>query len=147
MSGRKARQIKDLENRLERSSDQIVHWTNKSADCEMRLLDAVSNNEKLKAENKKLKASNDSLFYHASSLWGEEIRKNQQIRLQNEMIETIAKDLDDANKRKADLSKCFGYWLCETLRLRRECENLKKKVEYLSQFEMPNTNCLCQIRN
>lgn len=147
MFGRKARKIKELEKRLERSNSQIMYWTNELASYEMKLLDAVSDNEQLKAENKKLKADNDSLVYQASSLWGEEIKKDQQIRLQNEMIETIAKDLDDANKRKDDLSKCFGYWLCEKLRLRRECENLKKRVEYLSQFEMPNTNCLCQIRN
>lgn len=147
MFGGKARKIKELEKRLERSNSQIAYWAEELASYEMKLLDAVSDNEQLKAENKKLKADNDSLVYQASSLWGEEIKKNQQIRLQNEMIETIAKDLDDANKRKDDLSKCFGYWLCETLRLRRECENLKKRVEYLSQFEMPNTNCLCQIRN
>lgn len=47
------------------------------------------------------------------------------------MYETVAKDLHDANKRKEDLSKCFGYWLCETLRLRRECENLKAENKRL----------------
>lgn len=147
MFARKARIIKDLEEKLERANNRTEYWINESAGYEMRLLDALSDNHQLKAENKKLKADNDSLAYQTSSLWGEEIKKNQQIRLQNEMIETIAKDLDDANKRKADLSKCFGYWLCETLRLRRECENLKKRVKWLSQFEPNVANCLCQIRN
>lgn len=125
MFGRKARKIKDLEKRLERSNNQTSYWMKESACYEMRLLDAVSDNEQLKAENKKLKADNDSLTHQVSSLWGEEIKKDRQIRLRIEMYETIAKDLHDANKRKEDLSKCFGYWLCETLRLRRECENLK----------------------